>query len=91
MLALRHKELITRNTGSEEDILLELLYSIVLVIHSCLTLCEPMCCVAFQVSLSMEFSRQAYWSELPFPSPGPTIDSHINFGFAGEGLNISST
>ena len=44
MLALRHKELITRNTGSEEDILLALLYSIVLVIQSCLTLCEPMCC-----------------------------------------------
>ena len=26
--------------------------------------------VARQASLSMEFSRQKYWSELPFPSPG---------------------
>ena len=26
--------------------------------------------VAFQAPLSMEFSRQRYWSGLPFPSPG---------------------
>ena len=26
--------------------------------------------VAYQVSLSMGFSRQGYWSGLPFPSPG---------------------
>ena len=26
--------------------------------------------IAHQVSLSMEFSRQEYWSGLPFPSPG---------------------
>ena len=26
--------------------------------------------VAFQAPLSMEFSRQDYWSGLPFPSPG---------------------
>ena len=26
--------------------------------------------VAHQVLLSMEFSRQEYWSGLPFPSPG---------------------
>ena len=26
--------------------------------------------VACQTPLSMEFSRQEYWSELPFPSPG---------------------
>ena len=25
--------------------------------------------VAYQAPLSMEFSRQEYWSELPFPSP----------------------
>ena len=25
---------------------------------------------AFQASLSMEFSRQQYWSEFPFPTPG---------------------
>ena len=26
--------------------------------------------VAHQVPLSIEFSRQEYWSELPFPPPG---------------------
>ena len=26
--------------------------------------------IAFQDPLSMEFSRQEYWSRLPFPSPG---------------------
>ena len=26
--------------------------------------------VARQAPLSMEFSRQEYWSRLPFPSPG---------------------
>ena len=26
--------------------------------------------VAGQAPLSMEFSRQEYWSELPFPTPG---------------------
>ena len=28
--------------------------------------------VARQVPLSMEFSRQEYWIDLPFPSPSPT-------------------
>ena len=37
------------------------------VAQSCLTLCDPMNC---QASLPMEFSRQEYWSGLPFPSPG---------------------
>ena len=41
----------------------------VLVAQACPTLCDPMDCVAHQVSLSMEFSRQEYWSGLPFPSP----------------------
>ena len=29
-----------------------------------------LCTVACQVPLSMEFSKQEYWSGLPFPSPG---------------------
>ena len=49
---------------------------------SCLSVCVCMCeslsrvqlfvtprTVAHQASLSMEFSRQEYWSGLPFPSP----------------------
>ena len=37
--------------------------------QSCLTLCDPWT-VACQAPLSMEFSRQEYWSGLPFPTPG---------------------
>jgi len=33
------------------------------VAQFCLTLCYPMNCVACQAPLSMEFSRQEYWSE----------------------------
>ena len=30
--------------------------------------------IAHQAPLSMEFSRQKYWSSLPFPSPGAFSD-----------------
>ena len=33
--------------------------------------------VARQVPLSMEFSRQEYWSGLPFPTPGDLPDPGI--------------
>ena len=33
--------------------------------------------VACQAPLSMEFSRQEYWSELPFPPPGDLPDPGI--------------
>ena len=33
--------------------------------------------VAYQPLLSMEFSRQEYWSGLPFPSPGDLPDPGI--------------
>ena len=33
--------------------------------------------VAYQAPLSMGFSRQEYWSGLPFPSPGDLPDSEI--------------
>ena len=36
--------------------------------------------VAHQVPLSMGFSRQEYWSGLPFPSPGDLPDSGIEPG-----------
>ena len=38
--------------------------------QSCPALCHAMDCIAHQVLLSMEFSRQDYWSGLPFPPPG---------------------
>ena len=45
--------------------------------------------VAHQVLLPMEFSRQEYWSGLPFPTPGdlpnPGIEptSHVSPALAG--------
>ena len=39
-----------------------------LVAKSCVTLVMSWS-VALQVPLSMEFSRQEFWSGLPFPSP----------------------
>ena len=33
--------------------------------------------VAHQAPLSMGFSRQEYWSGLPFPSPGDLLDPGI--------------
>ena len=33
--------------------------------------------VAYQAPQSMEFSRQEYWSGLPFPSPGDLPNSGI--------------
>ena len=33
--------------------------------------------VAYQAPLSMGFSRQEYWSRLPFPSPGGLPDPGI--------------
>ena len=41
----------------------------VLVAQSCPTLATPWT-VAHQAPLSMGFSRQEYWSGVPFPSPG---------------------
>ena len=36
--------------------------------------------LAHQASLSMEFSRQEYWSALPFPSPGDLAKPGIEPG-----------
>ena len=44
--------------------------------QSCPTLCDPVDC-SLQAPLSMGFSRQEYWSGLPFPSPGDLPDSGI--------------
>ena len=51
----------------------------VLVTQLCLTLCDPMDCVdcTQQAPLSMEFSRQEYWSGLPFPSLEALPDAEI--------------
>ena len=46
------------------------------VAQSCLTLCDRGT-VAYQAPPSMGFSRQEYWSGLPFPSPGDLPDPGI--------------
>ena len=50
-----------------------------LVAKSCLCLGSPWT-VARQAPLSMGFSRQKYWSGLPFPSPGDLPDLGIEPG-----------
>ena len=47
-----------------------------LVAKSCLTLAIQWT-VACQAPLSIGFSRQEYWSGLPFPSPGDLSDPGI--------------
>ena len=44
------------------------------LLQLCLTLCDP---IARQAPLSMGFSRQEYWSELPCPSTGNLPDPGI--------------
>ena len=55
----------------------------VLVAQLCPTLCDPMgyfvtpWIAAHQAPLSMEFSRQEYWSRVPFPPSGDLPDPEI--------------
>ena len=49
------------------------------VAQSCLTLCDPVDC-SLQAPPSMGFSRQEYWSGLPFPSPGDLPNPGIEPG-----------
>ena len=51
-----------------------------LVAQLCPTLCDPMDFIAYQVPLSIEFSKREYWSGLPFPSPGDLPDPRIKPG-----------
>ena len=39
--------------------------------------CDPMDSIACQAPLTMEFSRQEYWSGLPCPPPGDLPDPGI--------------
>ena len=51
--------------------------------------------VAHQAPPSMEFSRQEYWSELPFPSPGDLpdlgmeLESLVSAASAGRFFNTA--
>ena len=61
-------------TTIRQDIL-----SLSLVTKSCLTLATPYT-IACQAPLSMRFSRQEYWSGLPFPSSGDPPNPGIEPG-----------
>ena len=55
-----------------------------------LTLCDPMDC-NLQAPLSMRFSRQGYWSGLPFPSPGDLPNPGIEPGSPALQADFSPT
>ena len=46
------------------------------LVQLCLTIFDPWA-LAHKASLSTGFSRQEYWRELPFPSPGDLPDPRI--------------
>ena len=50
---------------------------LVLFNRQVVSLWQPPWTVAHQARLSMGFSRQEYWSGLPFPSPGDLLDLGI--------------
>ena len=47
--------------------------------------------VAYQVPLSMEVSRQEYWSGLPFPTPGDLPDPGIDLATPALGGGFFTT
>ena len=67
------------------------------LLQLCLTLCDPMDYIACQVPLSMEFSRQEYWSEFPCPppedcpNPGIKTASLMSPALAGRLFTTSTT
>ena len=56
------------------------LYCDTVKLLSCVRLFATPWTVAYRALPSMEFSRQEYWSGLPFPSPGDLPDSGIEPG-----------
>ena len=51
-----------------------------LVVQLCLTLCNPIHYIVNQASLPVGYSRQEYWSGLPFLSPGDLPNPGIEPG-----------
>ena len=60
-------------------VILRIIYELVVKVKSLsrVRLFATLWTVAHQASLSMGFSRQEYWSGLPFPSPGDLPDPGI--------------
>ena len=74
-LRLNSHTIIWKGVNSKEATKLKLN----LVTWLCPILCDPMD-YSPQAPLSMEFSRQEYWSGLPFPSPGDFLHPGIKPG-----------
>ena len=51
--------------------------SVDICVHVCVCCCVQLLSVTRQAPLSMRFSRQEYWSELPFLSPGDLPDPGV--------------
>ena len=56
----------------------------------CLTLCDSMDYIAHQAPLSMGYSRQEYWSALPFPPPGDLPNPGIEPESLSSALQVDS-
>ena len=66
--------------SSEHELPVLLALVLVGISRSVMSNSATSCTVAHQAPLSMEFSRQEYWSGLPFPSPGDLPDPGIKLG-----------
>ena len=66
-----------KSRGCKESDTTEQLTPFLYFAQLCPTLCDPMDSSLHQAPPSMGFSRQEYWSGLPFPSPGNLPDPGI--------------
>ena len=64
---------------------LEPIEAILLLLFSCSVMSDSL---RLQAPLSMGFSRQEYWSGLPFPTPGDLPDLRIKNALAGRRFTI---
>ena len=70
---------------------MQYIYIYVLSCFSCVRLFAILWTVAHQALLSVGFSRQEYWSGLPFPSPGDLPDPGIELLFPDSPVDKEST
>ena len=67
---LHKQEMIFINKTIKQSLFLQDACACMLSCFSCVRLSVTLCTVVHQAPLSMEFSRQEYWSDLPCPPPG---------------------
>ena len=68
------------DNGKSLRVLIRIISEVKVKALSCVRLFVTPRTLAYQASLSMGFSRQEYWSGLPFPSPGDLPDAGIEPG-----------